>query len=34
LRQVWEFHQAGKRNYATHLWAFLMFELWYKKFMM
>jgi asparagine synthase (glutamine-hydrolysing) len=30
---IWKDHQSGKRNYGTHLWTILMFELWYGKFM-
>lgn len=33
IRSVWEFHQTGRQNYATVLWSFLMFELWYRRFM-
>jgi len=33
LGKIWEDHQSGKRNYATHLWTVLMFELWYQRFM-
>jgi asparagine synthase (glutamine-hydrolysing) len=33
LRKIWEDHQAGKRNYGTPLWCFLMFELWFRRFM-
>ena len=33
VRTIWEDHQSGKRNYATHLWTILMFELWYGRFM-
>jgi asparagine synthase (glutamine-hydrolysing) len=33
LRKMWEDHQSGKRNYSSNLWCFLMFELWFKKFM-
>ena len=33
LKEIWDSHQAGKRNYATILWSLLMFELWFKEFM-
>jgi len=33
LKKIWNTHQAAKRDYATILWSFLMFELWYQKFM-
>jgi asparagine synthase (glutamine-hydrolysing) len=33
VRTIWRDHQSGKRNYATHLWTVLMFELWHRKFM-
>jgi len=33
LRNLWEMHQAGKRNYSTILWSLLMFELWHREFM-
>ena len=33
LRRIWEKHQAGQKDYATVLWSFLMFELWYRAFM-
>lgn len=33
LGELWEQHQAGKRNHAAILWSLLMFELWYKGFM-
>jgi len=33
LRRIWESHQGKRRNYGNLIWAFLMFELWYKKFM-
>jgi asparagine synthase (glutamine-hydrolysing) len=32
LQDVWNCHQAGKRNYATILWSLLMFEFWYGNF--
>jgi len=33
LREIWNNHQAGIRNYTTILWTLLMFELWYREFM-
>lgn len=33
LNKIWDAHQAGTRNYATILWSFLMFELWFRRFM-
>jgi asparagine synthase (glutamine-hydrolysing) len=33
LERLWRDHQSGRRNYATHLWTILMFELWYRTFM-
>jgi len=33
LIRLWNDHQSGRRNYATHLWTVLMFELWYRTFM-
>ncbi len=33
LERLWRDHQSGRRNYATHLWTVLMFELWYRTFM-
>jgi len=30
LNRLWKDHQSGRRNYATHLWTVLMFELWYR----
>lgn len=33
LRKMWEDHQSGNRNYSSNLWCFLMFELWFRKFM-
>ncbi|MFQ5751120.1 MAG: asparagine synthase (glutamine-hydrolyzing) [bacterium] len=33
LQKLWESHQTGKRNYATLLWSFFMFELWYQQFL-
>jgi len=33
IKRLWNLHQSHVRNYATILWAFLMFELWYRKFM-
>ena len=32
LNRLWKDHQSGRRNYATHLWTVLMFELWYRAF--
>lgn len=29
VKNIWDLHQAGARNYATVLWAMLMFELWH-----
>jgi asparagine synthase (glutamine-hydrolysing) len=33
ISSLWKDHQSGKRDYATHLWTILMFELWYRQFM-
>jgi asparagine synthase (glutamine-hydrolysing) len=33
LIEIWNLHQSGKRNFANILWSLLMFELWYRKFM-
>jgi asparagine synthase (glutamine-hydrolysing) len=33
LQDIWDCHQSGRQNYATLLWAFLMFELWWHKYM-
>jgi len=33
MRKIWDTHQSGTRNYAGILWSLLMFELWYKEFM-
>lgn len=32
IENIWMLHQRGKRNLGTNLWGLLMFELWYKKF--
>jgi len=33
LKGIWEAHQTGARNFATVLWALLMFELWHRRYM-
>lgn len=33
LRDLWKQHQTGKRELGTILWSFLMFELWYRRFL-
>lgn len=33
MRDIWDQHQARRRNYAAVLWSLLMFELWYQEFM-
>ena len=33
LKDIWETHQSGKRDYSSIIWPMLMFELWYKTFM-
>jgi asparagine synthase (glutamine-hydrolysing) len=33
LQTMWRQHQSGQRNFGTNLWALLMFELWYRRFM-
>jgi len=33
ISAMWKDHQSGKRNYETHLWIILMFELWHRQFM-
>lgn len=33
LGRKWKEHQGGLRNWATELWAVMMFNLWYEKFM-
>jgi len=32
LESIWREHQRGTRNWATELWAVLMFNLWYARF--
>jgi asparagine synthase (glutamine-hydrolysing) len=32
LKKIWNEHQTGKRDYSTILWSFLMFELWWQKY--
>jgi asparagine synthase (glutamine-hydrolysing) len=31
VRTLWKHHQSGRRNYGTHLWILLMFELWHDR---
>jgi asparagine synthase (glutamine-hydrolysing) len=33
VQAIWEDHQSGRRNYGTHLWTILMFELWHDRYM-
>ena len=33
VREIWDRHQSGKMNHAAILWALLMFELWFRRFM-
>jgi asparagine synthase (glutamine-hydrolysing) len=33
LERMWDLHQSEKRNYSTTLWSLLMFQLWYRRFM-
>jgi asparagine synthase (glutamine-hydrolysing) len=33
LKKIWDDHQSGVRDYSTLLWSFLMFELWFQKYM-
>jgi asparagine synthase (glutamine-hydrolysing) len=33
LHELWEQHQGERQNYATLLWALLMFELWWHEYM-
>jgi asparagine synthase (glutamine-hydrolysing) len=32
VREMWTWHQAGRRNQARHLWALMMLELWHRLF--
>lgn len=32
LRNIWNEHQSGVRDYSSILWSFLMFEIWWKKY--
>ena len=32
LNRMWQDHQSGRSNYATHLWTVLMFGMWYRAF--
>ncbi len=32
LKETWDSHQSGIKNYAPILWSLLMFELWYREF--
>ncbi len=33
LKNIWETHQSGSRDYSTILWSCLMFELWFQEYM-
>ena len=33
LHELWDRHQAERQNYATLLWALLVFELWWNQYM-
>ena len=32
IKQLWESHQTGKRAYSNELWSFLMFEIWWQRY--
>ncbi|MGI9285765.1 MAG: asparagine synthase (glutamine-hydrolyzing) [Pseudomonadales bacterium] len=32
LTAIWDAHQEGKRSYASELWSFLIFELWWQNY--
>jgi len=33
LKELWQKHQNGSHNFSSELWSFLMFELWWQKYM-
>lgn len=33
LKNMWQQHQSGLRNFGTTFWSLLMFELWFQRFM-
>ena len=33
LKTLWQQHQSGSHNFSNELWSFLMFELWWQRYM-
>ncbi len=33
VKNLWDQHQSGKRDYSTPLWSMLMFQMWWDKYM-